>query len=89
MRTEIAEGMRDHMVETGVRSEQEADAMVRNLRAGMSALGMDPAVAAAMVVRAVQADRFWVLPNGASHLDSVRADFEELLAAGDDTGARG
>jgi len=89
MRTEIAEGMRDHMVETGVRSEKEADAMVRNLRAGMSALGMDPAVAAAMVVRAVQADRFWVLPNGASHLDSVRADFEELLAAGDDPGARG
>ena len=89
MRTEIAEGMRDHMVETGGRSEQEADAMVRNLRAGMSAVGMDPAAAAAMVVRAVRADRFWVLPNGASHLDSVRADFEELLAAGDDPGARG
>ncbi len=89
MRTEIAEGMRDHMVESGVRTEEEADAMVRNLRAGMSAVGMDPAAAAAMVVRAVQADRFWVLPNGASHLDSVRADLAELLAAGEDEGASG
>lgn len=89
MRTEIAEGMRDHMVESGARTEAEADAMVRNLRAGMSAVGMDPAAAAAMVVRAVQADRFWVLPNGASHLDSVRADLEELLAAGDEPGSRG
>jgi NAD(P)-dependent dehydrogenase (short-subunit alcohol dehydrogenase family) len=89
MRTEIAEGMRDHMVESGSRTAKEADAMVRNLRAGMSAVGMDPAAAAAMVVRAVQADRFWVLPNGASHLDSVRADLEELLAAGEDEGASG
>ena len=89
MRTEIAEGMRDHMVASGARTEEQADAMVVNLRAGMAAQGMDAAAAAAMVVRAVQADRFWVLPNGASHLASVRADLEELLAAGEEPGARG
>lgn len=83
MRTEIAEGMRDHMVTSGARTGDEADALLRNLRAGMAAVGMDAEDAAAMVVEGVRADRFWILPNGASHLDAVRADFEELLAAGD------
>jgi NAD(P)-dependent dehydrogenase (short-subunit alcohol dehydrogenase family) len=89
MRTEIADGMRDHWVETGARSGEEADAMLRNLRAGMDAIGMDASAAAEMVVRGVLADRFWILPNGASHLDSVRADMEELFAAGADAGAGG
>lgn len=87
MRTEIAESMRDHMVETGSRSGEDADALLGNLRAGMAAVGMDPSAAAEMVVRGVLADRFWILPNGASHLDSVRADMEELYAAADDEGA--
>lgn len=89
MRTEIAEGMRDHMVHSGSRTAEEADAMVRNLRAGMDAVGMDAPAAAEMVVRGVLADRFWILPNGASHLDSVRADMEELYAAAADEGAGG
>ncbi|MFN8028003.1 MAG: SDR family NAD(P)-dependent oxidoreductase [Acidimicrobiia bacterium] len=89
MRTEIAEGMRDHMVESGVRTEAEADHMVSNLRVGMAAAGMDASAAAEMVVRGVLADRFWILPNGASHLESVRADMDELFAAGDDPGAQG
>jgi hypothetical protein len=28
----------------------------------------------------VKDDQFWVLPNGAVHLPSVQADFEEMLA---------
>jgi NAD(P)-dependent dehydrogenase (short-subunit alcohol dehydrogenase family) len=89
MRTEIAEGMRDHMVASGARTGAEADAMVVNLRAGMAEHGMDASAAAEMVVRGVLDDRFWVLPNGASHLESVQADLDELFAAGDAEGARG
>jgi hypothetical protein len=77
------------MVATGARSGEEADAMLRNLRAGMDAVGMDSSAAAEMVVRGVLTDRFWILPNGASHLDSVRADMEELYAAAADEGASG
>jgi len=29
----------------------------------------------------VKADQFWVLPNGAEHLPSVQADFDEMLSS--------
>jgi len=43
--------------------------------------GMDPDVAGALVAAAVEADRFWVVPNGASELDDLRHELEELFAA--------
>jgi NAD(P)-dependent dehydrogenase (short-subunit alcohol dehydrogenase family) len=84
VRTPILEGMRAHLDHTGTDLGEEArlmfDAMERGLQTGMPA-----DVAAGIIVRAVKDDRFWVMPNGAVHLPSVQADFEEMLADADQT----
>jgi NAD(P)-dependent dehydrogenase (short-subunit alcohol dehydrogenase family) len=87
VRTPILEGMRAHMAGTGAGTDQGEevgvmfDALERGLQTGM------PAEAAAQtIVRAVKDDQFWVLPNGAVHLPSVQADFDEMLAAAEGAG---
>jgi NAD(P)-dependent dehydrogenase (short-subunit alcohol dehydrogenase family) len=84
--TPILDGIRAHMDAIGAEASEEVDFMFEVLESGL-ATGMSAEDAAAMVVAAVKADQFWVLPNGAEHLPSVRADFDEVLAsaAGPDT----
>jgi NAD(P)-dependent dehydrogenase (short-subunit alcohol dehydrogenase family) len=83
VRTPILEGMRAYMERAEAGQGAEARFMFDALESGLLT-GMPADVAAEMVVRAVQNDQFWVLPNGAVHLPSVRADFDEMLAGADD-----
>jgi NAD(P)-dependent dehydrogenase (short-subunit alcohol dehydrogenase family) len=78
--TPILEGMRAHMDAIGARGGEEVEFMFDVLENGLQT-GMSADAAAAMVVAAVKANQFWVLPNGAEHLASVQADFDEMLAA--------
>ena len=39
---------------------------------------MDPADVGKLVVQAIKANQFWLLPNGAPQLPLVEADFEEM-----------
>jgi len=80
VRTPILEGMRAHMARTGTDQGEEATFMFDALERGLQT-GMPAEVAAQLVVRAVQDDQFWILPNGAVHVPSVQADFDEMLAA--------
>jgi NAD(P)-dependent dehydrogenase (short-subunit alcohol dehydrogenase family) len=57
----------------------ELEAMRAELGSGLTA-GIDPSAAAALVVDAVQRNRFWVLPNATPFLQRAQEDFEELLA---------
>jgi NAD(P)-dependent dehydrogenase (short-subunit alcohol dehydrogenase family) len=79
VRTPILEGMRAHMEHTGTGQGEEARFLFDALERGL-VTGMPADVAAGIIVRAVKDDQFWVLPNGAVHLPSVQADFEEMLA---------
>lgn len=47
---------------------------------GLAAAAIPPSEAADLVLEAVQGNHFWVLPNGAEHLESVAADVDELRA---------
>ena len=58
------------------RDAAHVDALRQNL-----ATSMDPREAGAMVVDAVRNDEFWVLPNGAPHLDLLDRELDELRAA--------
>jgi NAD(P)-dependent dehydrogenase (short-subunit alcohol dehydrogenase family) len=78
VRTSILDSMRAHLATTGTGDGAEIGVMLDVLETGLQD-GMSAHAAAAMVVDAVKADRFWVLPNGAEHLPSVQADFDELL----------
>jgi NAD(P)-dependent dehydrogenase (short-subunit alcohol dehydrogenase family) len=78
--TPILEGMRAHMDAIGARCGEEVEFMFDVLESGLQT-GMSADAAAAMVVAAVKANQFWVLPNGAEHLASVQTDFDEMLAA--------
>jgi NAD(P)-dependent dehydrogenase (short-subunit alcohol dehydrogenase family) len=80
VRTPILEGIRAHMETTGAPRGEEVDFMFDVLESGLET-GMAAEAAAAMVVAAVRANRFWVLPNGEEHLPSVQADFDEMLAS--------
>lgn len=64
----------------GVGGGEEVEFMFDVLESGL-ATGMPAEAAAATVVAAVKANQFWVLPNGAEHLPSVQADFDEMLAS--------
>ena len=41
-----------------------------------------PTDVAKMIVQAIREDRFWLLPNGAPHMDLVQNEITEMLAAG-------
>ena len=84
VRTPILEGMRAHMEHTGAGQGEEARFLFDALERGL-VTGMPADMAAGIVVRAVKDDQFWVLPNGAVHLPSVQADFEEMLAGAERT----
>ncbi|MGA2932943.1 MAG: SDR family NAD(P)-dependent oxidoreductase, partial [Acidimicrobiales bacterium] len=78
--TPILEGIRSHMDSIGAGGGEEVEFMFDVLESGLET-GMSAEAAAAMVVAAVKADQFWVLPNGEEHLPSVQADFDEMLAS--------
>lgn len=78
--TPILGGIRAHMDAIGAGGGVEVDFMFEVLESGL-ATGMSAQDAAAMVLAAVKADQFWVLPNGAEHLPSVQADYDEMLAS--------
>lgn len=78
--TRILGGIRAHMDAIGAGGSVEVDFMFEVLESGL-ATGMSAQDAAAMVLAAVKADQFWVLPNGAEHLPSVQADYDEMLAS--------
>jgi NAD(P)-dependent dehydrogenase (short-subunit alcohol dehydrogenase family) len=80
VRTPILEGMRAHIERTGADQGEEARFLFDALESGLQT-GMPAEVAAQMIVKAVKDDQFWVLPNGAVHLPSVQADFDEMLAS--------
>jgi NAD(P)-dependent dehydrogenase (short-subunit alcohol dehydrogenase family) len=58
------------------RDAAHVDALRQNL-----ATSMGPREAGAMVVDAVRNDEFWVLPNGAPHVDLLDRELDELRAA--------
>ena len=78
--TPILEGIRAHMDSIGAGDGEEVEFMFDVLESGLET-GMSAQTAAAMVVAAVKANQFWVLPNGEEHLPSVQADFDEMLAS--------
>lgn len=78
--TPILEGVRAHMDSIGAGDGEEVEFMFDVLESGLET-GMSAQTAAAMVVAAVKANQFWVLPNGEEHLPSVQADFDEMLAS--------
>ena len=78
--TSILEGMRAHVEATGTANHEEIGVMFDFLEGGLET-GMSAATAASMVLNAVKAGQFWVLPNGEEHLASVQADFDEMLAS--------
>ncbi len=78
--TPILGGIRAHMDAVSAPGGEEVEFMFEVLESGL-ATGMSADNAAAMVLNAVKADQFWVLPNGVEHLPSVRADFDEMLAS--------
>jgi NAD(P)-dependent dehydrogenase (short-subunit alcohol dehydrogenase family) len=80
VRTPILDGIRAHMKSTGSPKTEEVDFMFEVLQSGLQT-GMSAASAAAMVVGAVRANQFWVLPNGEGHLASVQTDFDEMLGS--------
>lgn len=45
------------------------------------ATAMPPSEVGALVVESIRQRRFWILPNGGTHLAAVRAEYEELLAS--------
>jgi NAD(P)-dependent dehydrogenase (short-subunit alcohol dehydrogenase family) len=84
--TPILDGIRAHMDSIGAGGGAEVEFMFEVLESGLQS-GLSAEGAAAMVLAAVKSDQFWVLPNGAEHLPSVQADFDELLASADQPGA--
>ena len=78
--TPILEAIRAHMDSIGAGGGEEVEFMFDVLESGLET-GMSAETAAAMVVAAVKADQFWVLPNGEEHLPSVQVDFDEMLAS--------
>ena len=79
VQTSIAEHMREYAEATGASERQLAS--IERTAEGMEATGIPADDAAALVLRAVQGNVFWVLPNGGEHLASVQADFDELLGS--------
>lgn len=77
VQTSITEHMREYAHATGASERQLAS--IDRTAAGVAELGIPAEQAADLVLRAVEGDVFWALPNGEAHLDSVTADHEELL----------
>ncbi|MCU1463589.1 MAG: hypothetical protein JWO37_3664 [Acidimicrobiales bacterium] len=58
----------------------DVQGMLGAMRDGL-ARGMSPRDAGQIVLEAVREGRFWVLPNGAHHMDLLRNEMQELFAA--------
>jgi NAD(P)-dependent dehydrogenase (short-subunit alcohol dehydrogenase family) len=72
---EVATNLAD---EVATRGSARDLARVEALRARL-ATALDPSAVADAVLDAIRTRRFWILPNGAEHLDGVRAELDELL----------
>lgn len=78
VRTSIADHMREYAESVGASDKQLAS--IDRTAEGLAAAAIPPSEAADLVLEAVQGNHFWVLPNGAEHLESVAADVDELRA---------
>jgi NAD(P)-dependent dehydrogenase (short-subunit alcohol dehydrogenase family) len=66
-------------------AEQPPDvrALVDSIRDSFARTAISPADVAKMTVQAICADRFWLLPNAGPHMDLLRNEITEMLAAGE------
>jgi NAD(P)-dependent dehydrogenase (short-subunit alcohol dehydrogenase family) len=81
IRTPVAENMKRYMTESG-EPAPDVTAFVDMLAAGLEdPSAMEPAELGALVVQAVKANQFWLLPNGETLLPIVQQDHDELFAA--------
>jgi NAD(P)-dependent dehydrogenase (short-subunit alcohol dehydrogenase family) len=82
VRTNVARAMRAQRDGRARGDSTDLDDFLDFLETGLQDDGaMDPADVAKLVVAAVKADQFWLLPNGEPQLPMVVHDFEEMRAA--------
>lgn len=78
VRTGIVPGMRQHIETTGTALSDDAQQMIDFLDQSLNN-SMSPEVVADMVLKAVENNTFWVLPNSAHYGPVLSAEFDEMF----------
>jgi hypothetical protein len=74
--------MREHRESQGYRGDSDLDAFLNFLESGVQdENAMEPDEVGRLVVQAIKANQFWLLPNGAAQLPMVEHDFEEMRSS--------
>lgn len=82
VRTNVARAMREQRDGQRRAGSADLDDFLSFLESGLEdESAMDPADVGKLVVQAVKTSQFWLLPNGASQLPLVEADFEEMRSS--------
>lgn len=82
VRTNVARAMREQREGQQRGGSADLDDFLGFLESGLEdESAMDPAEVGKLVVQAVKANQFWLLPNGAPQLPLVEADFEEMRSS--------
>src|ERR1700739_2250130 len=82
VRTNVARTMREQRDGQRRGDSRDLDDFLNFLESGLQDdSAMDPADVGKLVVQAIQANQFWLLPNGAPQLPLVEADFEQMRSS--------
>jgi NAD(P)-dependent dehydrogenase (short-subunit alcohol dehydrogenase family) len=82
VRTDVARTMRERHHGQRRGGSTDLDAFLGLLETGLQdENAMDPADVGKLVVQAIKANQFWLLPNGAPQLPLVEADFDEMRSS--------
>jgi NAD(P)-dependent dehydrogenase (short-subunit alcohol dehydrogenase family) len=82
VRTNVARTMREQRNSQRRGGSTDLDDFLNFLESGLQEeSAMDPADVGKLVVQAIKANQFWLLPNGAPQLPLVEADFEQMRSS--------
>jgi NAD(P)-dependent dehydrogenase (short-subunit alcohol dehydrogenase family) len=82
VRTNVARTMREQRNSQRRGGSTDLDDFLKFLESGLQEeSAMDPADVGKLVVQAIKANQFWLLPNGAPQLPLVEADFEQMRSS--------
>lgn len=82
VRTNVARTMREQRNSQRRGGSTDLDDFLNFLESGLQdESAMDPADVGKLIVQAIKANQFWLLPNGAPQLPLVEADFEQMRSS--------